>query len=272
MVHSSMLTQENPSSAQGQSSGIQTSSTTAQLASTSREHAFSQERDASSHVPNVTSQLSGPSTQVQGVPAQNLQQQTQNSGTHSSRTHKTHLLHVMDKLKSLPLKLRLSMNKDIEQQNDQRALRAYSHALDLGSEAASLITISSAEILSLQIPSVMSTVSSVMPLYLLCLIGLKDQNKDKRTQDNDPNYSAESSVDTHIAKRRCMDGSKLIPRSAANAVEIVFPQILFDTEFEVAVPLLFHPFQSSLYHRPYFHPPNQEGQWKIRWQERSCYY
>lgn len=46
-------------------------------------------------------------------------------------------------------------------------------------------------------------------------------------------------MDARIAKRRCMDGSKLVPRSASAAVEIAFPQILFDTELEVSVPLSF---------------------------------
>ena len=44
-----------------------------------------------------------------------------------------------------------------------------------------------------------------------------------------------------------MDGSKLNPRSAANAVEILFPQILFDTEFEVAVPLSFFTHSNLCY-------------------------
>lgn len=133
------------------------------------------------------------------------------------------------------------MNKTIEQQNEQRFLRAYNHALDPvsnpdpGSEAASMVTVSSDEMLSLQIPSIMSSLSSVMPLYLLQLIGLKD----KRKRDENE-FSAEPLLgDAHIAKRRCMDGSKLISRSAASAVEIAFPQILFDTESEVAIPLSF---------------------------------
>jgi hypothetical protein len=230
MTQSPLLAQQNPGSAQGQISGQQIAGTLVHSSGTPTGHAFSQVTDASSqHV-------------LTGSPTQNLQQQPQNPGTHNSRLHKTHLLHVLDKLKSLPLKLKLSMNKDIEQQNDQRVLRAYNHALDPvnnpdpGSETASLITISSDDLLSLQIPSIMSTVSSVMPLYLLHLIGLMDQDKDKRRRD-DSHDSGEP--DTHIIKRRCMDGWKLIPRSAANAVEIAFPQILFDTEFEVAVRLSF---------------------------------
>jgi len=250
MHQSFLLAQQSPSSAQDQSSGAQTSSTTAQMSGTSTEDTFPEARDTSFHIGNTPSQVAGSSAQAQGVPAQNIQQQPQNSGTHISRTHKTHLLHIVDKLKSLPLKIKLSMNKDIEQQNDQRALRAYNHILDpinnpdAGSKTASLITISSEEMSSLQIPSVISTVSSVMPLYLLRLLGLKDQDKDKRRRDDSHN-SVES--DSHMTKRRCMDGSKLIPRSAANAVEIAFPQILFDTEFEVAVPLSFFTHSNLCY-------------------------
>ena len=115
----------------------------------------------------------------------------------------------------MPLKIKLSMNKDIEQQNEQRALGAYNHLADPvtypdpGSEAASLITIDSAEMRSLFIPSVFSSLTSVMPLYLLQLVGLKDpQDKEKHKRDDSQTLVDEA----HIAKRRCMDGTKLIPR------------------------------------------------------------
>jgi len=139
------------------------------------------------------------------------------------------------------------MNKDIEQENERRAAHAYRHALDPvanpdpGSEAASMITLSSEEECSLSIPSVMSNVASVMPLYLLQWLGLKDtQDKEKRRRDDPQSLTDSLSLmDARIAKRRCMDGNKLVPRSASNSAEIVFPQILFDTELEVAVPLSF---------------------------------
>ena len=84
------------------------------------------------------------------------------------------------------------MNKNIEQQNEQRALRAYNHVLDPinhpdpGSEAASMIIVSSEEMLSLQIPSLLCLLSLVMPLYLLQAIGLKDK---RRLDDQDTNLA-----------------------------------------------------------------------------------
>jgi hypothetical protein len=206
--------------------------------SSSTQNTFPQTTVASSQTQITPLQNLSSSTQAQTTPVQTGQQQPQNFGAQSSHSHKTHLPHILNKIKSLPLKLKLSMNKNIEQQNEQRVLRAYNHALDPvnnsdpGSEAASLITISSEEMLSLHVPSVMSSLSSVMPLYLLRLIGLKDKHR-----RDDHEISAELPLGD--SKRRCMDGSKLIPRSAANAVEIAFPQILFDTELEVAVPLSF---------------------------------
>jgi len=203
-MHQSSLLAQQILDSEGQSSGAQFSSTTAQISGNPTGDAFSQVTDASSHIGNTPSQVTGISTEAQGVPGQNPQQQPQNPGTHISRPHKTHLLHNVDKLKFLPFKLKLSMNKHIEQQNEQRALRAYNHVLDPvnnsdpGSEAASLITISSEEILSLRILSVMSTLSSVMPLYLLRLTGLKDHNKDKRRHDIS-HYSPDS--DAHVIKR-----------------------------------------------------------------------
>jgi len=238
-----LLIHQNAGSAQAQSSEAQTSSMTAASSSIAMGNAFSQTPNASPQALNVPSHVPCSPTETQDVQAQNHQPQPLILGTQIPHPRKTHLPHILDKLKSLPLKLKLSMNKDIEQKNEQRALSAYNHLLDPvnnpdpGSEAASMITVSSDELLSLQIPSVMSTVSSVMPLYLLRLIGFKEQDKDKRRRD-DPTESF-SSTEAHMAKRRCMDGSKLIPRSAANAVEILFPQILFDTEFEVSVPLSF---------------------------------
>jgi hypothetical protein len=102
------------------------------------------------------------------------------------RVPKTHLPNLLDKIKSLPLKLKLSMNKNIEQANFTRAERAYKHALDPvanpdpGSEAASMITISSEEMSSLSASSVMSALMSVMPLYLLQTLSFQDKDKRKR--------------------------------------------------------------------------------------------
>jgi hypothetical protein len=136
------------------------------------------------------------------------------------------------------------MNKNIEQANFTRAECAYKHALDPianpdpGSEAASMITISPEEMSSLSVSSIMSNLMSVMPLYLLQILNLQDNDKRKR---DDPLSLTDSisTMDTRIAKRRCMDGSKLVPRSASAAVEIAFPQILFDTEVKFSVPLSF---------------------------------
>jgi hypothetical protein len=160
------------------------------------------------------------------------------------RVPKTHLSNLLDKIKSLLLKLKLSMNKNIEQANFTHAERAYKHALDPvanpdpGSEAASMITISSEEMSSLSASSVMSTLMSVMPLYLLQTLSFQDKDK-RKCEDSLSLTDSTPTMDARIAKHRCMDGSKLVPRSASAAVKIAFPQILFDTELEVSVPLSF---------------------------------
>jgi len=185
-------------------------------------------------------QPTAPTGDVQHPPT--MGQDTGNVIPH--RIPKTHLPNLLDKLKSLPLKLKLSMNKNIEQTNFSRTERAYKHALDPvanpdpGSEAASMITISSEEMSSLSIPSFMSALTSVMPLYLLQIFALQDKDKRKR-EDSSGLTDLLSTMDARIAKRHCMDGSKLVPRSASAAVKIAFPQILFDTELEVSVPLSF---------------------------------
>ena len=245
MVQADSLSSQQASTQHTATSGLTSSSTMpVQLANTPTQatnaptqasNASIQPANESIQAPNVSSRVLNTSSQVPNTP-----------GTVPlAPTHKTHLPQILDTLKSLPFKLKLSMNKEIESKNKQRATHAYKHALDPianpdpSSEAASMITITSKEFRSLSIPSVMSNVASVIPLYLLQLVGLKDA-QDKRKRDNPQSLTDSlSSLDARIMKRRCMDGTKLVPRSASNAAEIVFPQILFDTELELAVPLSF---------------------------------
>jgi hypothetical protein len=230
----SSFSQQTPTQLPSQASGLGTQHTP-QVPTTSSQ--------APNEIPQVLNSAPQVPTQTAGISSWNL---PQNHGT-LSRVAKTHLPHILDKLKSLPLKLKLSMNKNIEQENERRIERAYMHTLDPvanpdpGSKSASLITLSSAEMHSLSIPSVWSALVSGIPLYLLQLVGLKDtQDKEKQRRD-DPQSLTDSLflIDVRITKRRCMDSDKLVPRSVSNVAEIVFPQILFDTKLEVAVPLSF---------------------------------
>ena len=151
MTQGSSSTQ--PSSGPSQNSGMstQTSNSTTQIsiASTQTLNASAQVPNASSQVPGSSSQAPGASAQISGAPAQNQQPPPQNLGAQPAYMRKTHLPQILDKLRTLPLKLKLSINKDIKQENEHRAACAYRHALDPvanpdpGSEAASMITLSS---------------------------------------------------------------------------------------------------------------------------------
>jgi hypothetical protein len=80
-----------------------------------------------------------------------------------------------------------------------------------------------------------------MPFYLLRLFG---DTEEKRKRDD---AMALTDADaSRLSKRRCMDGSSLVAVNADAPTEILFSQIMFDTELNCAIPLTFLPPQLSV--------------------------
>lgn len=155
---------------------------------------------------------------------------------------------VVQMFKSLTLRFKLMKCKDIERQNDERNWKSLNHASDPvshpepGSEAASMFTIDEEDLERLQRPSYASLFKDVMPTFLTNFLAdhvLPEASENKR--------ESESFEDQRIVKRRCMDGSRLQPRTVDAPLDIQFTQLLYETEDCGMVPLpLF--LNSSLEH------------------------
>ena len=164
----------------------------------------------------------------------------------ASRTRRTHCNQtIIQKLKDLPLFNKLQKNKEIETENLARSLKDLNHSMDPakypdpGSEQASLITIDTADKQRLKLPSFSALFQTVIPSNLVRWLADKElkehSEKEKRRQDD----ISRMHEDARIAKRRCMDGSSQTARVVGQTPTIKFPQMLFDTELCVAVPLPF---------------------------------
>ncbi|KIK01376.1 hypothetical protein K443DRAFT_98816 [Laccaria amethystina LaAM-08-1] len=157
--------------------------------------------------------------------------------THSSPT-------VIEMLKKLSLASILQKNKKIETANDERSLKTMAHVEDPaghpqpGSETASLVTIDSANMRLLRIPSYFSTLREwIYPSLAkeLAEAGLGEKLGRKAAFDTD----TQSPEETLRMKRHCMDGSNLVEKVARVYSPLEFAQSLFDTELHVSVPLPF---------------------------------
>ncbi|KAF8804090.1 hypothetical protein BYT27DRAFT_7225534 [Phlegmacium glaucopus] len=131
------------------------------------------------------------------------------------------------------------MNKEIESQNAERALKTLNHTLNNeaypgpGSDAASLITLDPEDRDHFKIPP--PALSFRDYIYSSLAKWIADEDSKRRTGD-EPRPTAE---EARIAKRHCMDGKKLAPWVVGVPWQAKFPQSLFDTEGCVAVPLPF---------------------------------
>jgi hypothetical protein len=159
------------------------------------------------------------------------------------RTHKSPAIAQM--LKNLPLISILQMNKDIEEKNAERSRKTFNHASDPtvhtepGSDEASLISLDDVDLNRFHVPSFAASFPSLIYSKLAKWIAdeeIKEKLKLKRKPADELKISAE---DARIAKRRCMNGQKMVPWVVGVPWQATFPQNLFDTELCIAVPLPF---------------------------------
>jgi hypothetical protein len=197
--------------------------------------------------------VGGPQAQVQPVQDEaQAQQQQQAPDPPPPRVRRTHTTAVvMNLLKSLPLISILQRNKEIEAQNAARSLKSLNHFMDpvkfpeAGSEAASLISIDPEDHVRLKVPSFLASVRDYVYPSLAKWIADEEiidrevaaatVSLKRKAGDDKPPLAA----DAALARRRCMDGSKMVPWVVGVPWTPRFPQSLFDTEDCVAVPLPF---------------------------------
>ncbi|KAF8815053.1 hypothetical protein BYT27DRAFT_7080989 [Phlegmacium glaucopus] len=172
----------------------------------------------------------------------------QNDTQLTPRVPRTHAnAAVIQVLKNLPLISILQKNKEIENQNAERALKTLNHTVnneaypEPGSDAASLITLDPEDRDRFKIPSFALSFRDYIYSSLAKWIAdedtkEKEDQKLKRKTTDEPKMTAE---EARIAKRRCMNGKKLIPWVVGVPWQAKFPQSLFDTEGCVAIPLPF---------------------------------
>ena len=160
------------------------------------------------------------------------------------RTHKNDIISLL--LSKLPLREKLSKNKDIEDQNKARELKNFNHHMDpatypeAGSENASFITIDEADLKDLKDPSILARFTNFLPDFLLLRltreIRADKEERGKRKLEELNLLAPEVSLD---AKRRRMDGSKAADRIIGSQRDIEFSDILFTTNAHVPIPLPF---------------------------------
>ncbi|KIM39208.1 hypothetical protein M413DRAFT_56875, partial [Hebeloma cylindrosporum] len=153
--------------------------------------------------------------------------------------HRTHVsATAISCFKSLSLKAKLKVCKDIEEQNDARNRKTLLNATDPannpepGSETASLFSFEEEELDKLKRPSFAAVFKDVMPTYVTDWL-FDNQSSDspdlKRNNDDDG--------DSRISKHRCMDGDNLKPRATDVAADLDFTQLFYETADCGMVPL-----------------------------------
>jgi hypothetical protein len=157
------------------------------------------------------------------------------------RTHTSSA--IIQMLKNLPLISILQMNKEIEEENAERSRKSFNHVSDptvhkeSGSEQASLISLDEVDLNRFRVPSFAASFPGLIYSKLAKWIADEDiKSKLKRKPADEQKLSAE---DARIAKRRCMNGQKMVPWVVGVPWQATFPQNLFDTELCIAVPLPF---------------------------------
>jgi hypothetical protein len=167
---------------------------------------------------------------------------------HIRKTHLNESFLSLFKAMSLPLKLR--KNKEIETDNEKRMQKTLDNARDptlypdSGSEAASFVTIDSTEMSLLATPDFHDVVQKEAPFFIIRkLAELKGFEKEKRKRDAEGTETSDAD-ETRDSKRHTMSGAVLVSRNAELPIEINFPDIMFDTEELVAIPLPFFTHRS----------------------------
>jgi len=171
------------------------------------------------------------------------------------RTRKTHVSEAISTiLKSLTLPARLKRNKEIEDQNEARAFQTLLHTQDPvaypdpGSETASFISLEPSELDYLSSPTIPDSIRNIMPFYLLqklADIKLASNNPTLKRPENLTDSTDNAVVRT--AKRRCMSALTLVSRDIEQPTSFNFPQIMFETEDRMPIPLPFFTHKSLRY-------------------------
>jgi hypothetical protein len=188
-------------------------------------------------------------------PTANTQEDTVPVG----RKPKTHISDALiDIFKNLPLPLRLQRNKEIEVKNNSCYLQTVRHTEDPvanpapGSEAASFITIDSSEVKFLSSPGIFDSLRDSMPFFLIQKLAFLKMSYDseKTAKRRDPDSLTdliEDGTAARMAKRRCMSANMLTSRNLEQPTSFNFPQIMFDTEDRMPIPLPFFTHKSLRY-------------------------
>ncbi|KAF8151433.1 hypothetical protein B0H34DRAFT_626602, partial [Crassisporium funariophilum] len=166
------------------------------------------------------------------------------------RVPRTHISpEVVAILKNLPLFNKLESNKEIELLNAIRIRKSLDHALDPvthrepGSDTASLITISDEEISELFDDNIRTYYKDVIPVSVLKRLAASQKTTHGESQSNKrfltSTDAVEKSIETRLAKRRCMTGADIVPRVVGIPSPLIFPQVMYDTEDCVSIPLPF---------------------------------
>lgn len=126
-------------------------------------------------------------------------------------------LAIVQMLKNLPLVSILQMNKEIEEKNTTRSGKTLSHIsnptihTEPGSDEASLSSLDDADLNHFRIPSFAAPFPNLIYSKLAKSIAdedIKEKLKLKRKTNDDIKLSME---DARIAKRRCINGQKMVP-------------------------------------------------------------
>lgn len=150
-------------------------------------------------------------------------------------------------LKQLPFLTKLKKNKFIEDKNEERLSRTVDHTIEPdnypepGSDAASLITLDEEDLSTLLNDTICDHCKDFLPL------SVKQWLLDTKKARGESNIGSKRSIlelfcdsaEKVMSRWRCMSGSDITLHVVGKAAEISFPDILFDMEMSVAVPLSF---------------------------------
>jgi hypothetical protein len=177
------------------------------------------------------------------------QQQAAPPEEQNIRVHRTHINpEVVAMLSNLSLFNKLETNKNIELTNISRMKKTLEHTIDptnhpvAGSDTASLITISDEEISDLLDDNIRSYYKDVIPVSVakrLAAIQKTISGESQSSKRPAATDSVEKAIEARLAKRRCMTGDDIAPRVVGTPSLLIFPQIMFDTEDCVSIPLPF---------------------------------
>lgn len=145
-------------------------------------------------------------------------------------------------ISKLSLRAKLDLNSKIESRNNERELKRWSRApqsTEADSDDESVISVSELELASLTEPIIFDSLSPIMPLFIKEEIA-------KRKRRTDPATGSDTSADSdsHVDKRRCVDGSYLKTLVDQPISDVAIPNVLYDTaNAGLYIPL--HLFESS---------------------------